>query len=66
MIYTFMKRFTRLALGFSKKIENLKAAVKMFIAYYNICWRPGKMRVSPAMAAKVTDRLWTFNDLLST
>jgi IS1 family transposase len=63
-IRTFMKRFTRLALGFSKKLENLEAAVNLFIAYYNFCWRPGKMRVSPAMAAKVTDKLWTFNELL--
>jgi len=36
-IRTFMKRFTRLALGFSKKIENLEAAVNLFIAYYNFC-----------------------------
>ena len=34
-IRTFMKRFTRLALGFSKKIENLEAAVNLFLAYYN-------------------------------
>lgn len=63
-VRTFMKRFTRLALGFSKKIENLQAAVNLFVAYYNLCWRPGKMRVSPAMAAGVTDRLWSFDDLL--
>lgn len=64
-IRTFMKRFTRLALGFSKKLVNLEAAVNLHMAYYNFCWRPGKMRISPAMAAKVTDRLWTFNDLLA-
>ena len=64
-IRTFMKRFTRLALGFSKKLENLQAAVNLHMAYYNFCWRPGKMRVTPAMAAKVTDRLWSFNDLLA-
>ena len=62
---TFMKRFTRLALGFSKKLENLEAAVNLHMAYYNFCWRPGKMRVTPAMSAGVTERLWTFSDLLA-
>jgi IS1 transposase len=37
-IRTLMKRFTRLSLGFSKNIENLEAAVGMFIAYYNFYW----------------------------
>jgi hypothetical protein len=58
-----MKRFTRLALGFSKKLENLEAAVALHMAYYNFCWRPGKLRVTPAMAAGVTDRLWWMEDL---
>jgi hypothetical protein len=34
-IRTLLKRFTRLSLGFSKKLENLQAAVSMFLAYYN-------------------------------
>jgi IS1 family transposase len=63
-IRTFMKRFTRLALGFSKKYENLEAAVALHMAYYNFCWRPGKMRITPAMAAKVTDHFWTFGKLM--
>lgn len=63
-IRTFMKRFTRLALGFSKKVENLEAAVNLHMAYYNFCWRPGKMRITPAMAAGVTQSLWSFNDLV--
>jgi IS1 family transposase len=64
-IRTFMKRYARLALGFSKKFENLEAAVNLHIAYYNFCWRPGKMRVTPAMKAGITNRLWSFNDLLA-
>lgn len=60
---TFMKRFTRLALGFSKKLENLEAAVALHIAYYNFCWRPGKLRVTPAMAAGVTNYLWNMEQL---
>ena len=62
-IRTFMKRFTRLALGFSKKLENLEAAVALHIAYYNFCWRPGKLRVTPAMAAGVVSDLWRMEDL---
>ncbi len=64
-IRTFMRRFTRLALGFSKKLENLEDAIALFVAYYDFCWRPGEMRISPAMAAWVTRSLWTFDDLMS-
>jgi hypothetical protein len=64
-IRTFMKRCARLALGFSKKFENLEAAVNLHIAYYNFCSRPDKMRVTPAMNAGIPNRLWSFNDLLA-
>jgi hypothetical protein len=68
-IRTLMKRFTRLCLGFSKKLENLEAACAMFLAYYNFCWRtrlPGKSgryRLPAVMAAGIADRLWSFEDL---
>lgn len=71
-IRTFMRRFTRLSTGFSKKLENLSAACSMFIAYYNWCWRtrhhdrsgkPGSLRPPAAMMAGVTDHLWKFDDL---
>ena len=39
---TLMKRFTRLSLCFSKKLENLAAAVAISVAYYNFCWMHGK------------------------
>jgi len=51
-VRTFVKRLSRLALGFSKKLDNLCAAVSLHIAHYNCCWRlrePGKsgrLRVS--------------------
>jgi IS1 family transposase len=69
-IRTPMKRFTRLSLGFSKKLANLQAAVSAFIAYYNFCWRTrdavnGRTRPPAAMMAGVTDRLWSFTDLYS-
>lgn len=71
-IRTLLKRFTRLSLGFSKKLPNLVAAVSMFMAYYNFCWRTrypdhsgkrGRLRPTAAMMAGVTERLWTFRDL---
>jgi hypothetical protein len=67
-IRTLMKRFTRLSLGFSKKLENLEAAVAMFLAYYNFCWRTRlpeerRNRLPAAMMAGVVDRLMSFEDL---
>jgi IS1 family transposase len=62
-IRTFMKRFTRLALGFSKKLENLAAAVALHVAHYNFCRIHGTLKMTPAMAAGVIDELWTIEDL---
>jgi IS1 family transposase len=67
-IRTLMKRFTRLSLGFSKKLANLEAACAMFLAYYNFCWRTrdveaGRNRLPAAMAAGVVDTLWSFEQL---
>jgi hypothetical protein len=53
------------SLGFSKKFENLEAAIDLFLCFYISCWRPGKMRIAPAMVAGVTDRLWSFADLMA-
>jgi hypothetical protein len=67
-IRTLMKRFTRLCLGFSKKLENLEAACAMFLAYYNFVWRTrdvveGGSRLPAAMAAGVTSTLMSFEQL---
>jgi hypothetical protein len=62
-IRTFMKRFTRLSLGFSKKLENLAAAVALHVAHYNFCRIHGSLKVTPAMAAGVIGELWTIEDL---
>jgi IS1 family transposase len=63
-IRLFIKRFSRLTLCFSKKLENLAAAIALHTAHYNFCRRHGTLRVTPAMAANVTDRLWNLEDLL--
>ncbi len=62
-IRTFMRRFTRLALGFSKKVENLAAATAIHVAVYNFCRIHSTIRCTPAMAAGVIDRLWGMGDL---
>ena len=45
-IRTFMKRFTRLSLGVSKKLENLAAAVALHVAHYNFCRVRQMLRVT--------------------
>jgi len=59
-----MRRFTRLTNGFSKKLRNLKAAVALHFAYYNFCRVHQSLKVTPAMAAKLTDHVWSVDDLL--
>ena len=59
-----MRRFARLSLSFSKKLDNLKAAVNLHVAYYNFCRRHSAHRLTPAMKAGVTNRLWSLEDLL--
>lgn len=62
-IRLFVKRFARLTLAFSKKVDNLFAAISLHVAHYNYVRRHGSLRVTPAMAAGVTDHLWTISDL---
>ena len=60
-----MRRFTRLTNAFSKKLENLKAAVAPHFAHYNFVRIHSTLRVTPAMAAGVTNHLWTIADLIN-
>lgn len=59
-----IRRFTRLTNGFSKKIENHKAAVALHFAHYNLVRLHKTLRCTPAMAAGVVDRLWTLEELV--
>ena len=59
-----MRRFTRLTNAFSKKIENLRAAVALHFAHYNFVRIHRTLRVTPAMATGLTTSLWTIEDLL--
>jgi IS1 family transposase len=64
-IRTNMRRYTRLSNGFSRKIENHAAAVALNFFAYNFIKIHRTLRVSPAMAAGVTDRLWEVKDLVA-
>ncbi len=57
-----MRRFTRLTNAFSKKVENLEAAVALHFAHYNFVRQHRSLRITPAMAADVTDRLWRIEE----
>jgi hypothetical protein len=59
-----MRRFTRLTNAFSKKIENLRAAVSRHFAHYNFVRVHRSLRVTPAMEARVSDRLGSLDELV--
>jgi transposase-like protein/IS1 family transposase len=61
----FNRRFTRLTLGYSKKLANLKHSVALFVAFWNFCWIHNTLKQTPAMAAGLTDHAWTVEELLS-
>ena len=59
-----MRRFTRLTNAFSKKIDNLRAAVSLHFAHYNFVRVHRTLRVTPAMQAGVSGRLWSLDELV--
>jgi transposase-like protein/IS1 family transposase len=59
-----LRRFTRLSNGFSRKKENLRAALALYFAYYNFCRMHKTIRMTPAMAAGLARKPWTLADLL--
>ncbi len=59
-----MHRFTRLTNAFSKKVENHAAAIALHTFYYNFIRIHQTLKVTPAMAAGVTDKLWEMDDLV--
>jgi IS1 family transposase len=59
-----MRRFTRLTNAFSKKLENLQAAVGLHFAHYNFVTLHNSIRMTPAMAAGIDARLWSLEELV--
>jgi hypothetical protein len=58
-----MRRFTRLTKGFSKKIENHIAMVAIHTVYYNFGRIHKTLRITPAMAAGLSDRVWSLEEI---
>jgi len=59
-----IRRLTRLTNAFSKKWENLKAALALYFAWYNFYRTHRTQRVTSAMEAKLTDHIWGVEELL--
>ena len=60
-----MKHFTKLTNGFSKKINNLYYAIALHFMYYNFGKIHKTLRVTPAMAAEVSDHVWSLEEIVS-
>jgi hypothetical protein len=58
------RRFTRLTNAFSKKVENHAHSVALFAPYYNFVRIHKTLRMTPAMAAGVSKRLWEIGDIV--
>ena len=59
-----MRRLTRLTNAHSKKWKNLEKAPAIHFAFYNFCRVHQTLRVTPAMEAKITDYIWTLEELV--
>ncbi len=60
-----MRRFTRLTNAFSKKLENHCHALALYFVHYNFMRIHKTLRVTPAMAAGITDRVWSWEDIIA-
>ena len=59
------KPLTRLTYAFSRKWDNLKAALALHFVHFNFCRVNGSSRITPAMAAGITSHIWTIADLIT-
>jgi hypothetical protein len=61
-----MRRCTRAGrTAFKRKLENHRAAISRWIAFYNLCRVHETLRSTPAMALGVTDHIWTIAELVA-
>lgn len=60
-----MRRFTRLTNAFSKKVDNHRHMVALHYMYYNFCRVHQTLRVTPAMEAGISDRVWKIEELIA-
>jgi IS1 family transposase len=60
-----LRRFTRLTNAPSRKLENLKHAIALYMCWYNLCRPHQTLRVTPAMEAGISNHVWTVEELLT-
>jgi hypothetical protein len=60
-----MRRFTRLTNAFSKKIQNHAAMVAIHAVYYNFVRIHKTLRITPSMAAGLSDHVWSLEDMIT-
>jgi IS1 family transposase len=60
-----MRRFTRLTNAFSKKIESHMAAISLHYMHYNFARVHQSLRITPAMAAGISDHVWSLEEIIS-
>ena len=60
-----MLRFTRLANGFSKKLENHMHSISLYFMFYNFCKIHKTLPMTPGMEAKLTDRVWSIDNIVA-
>jgi hypothetical protein len=60
-----MRRLTRLTNGFSKKVENHAWAIALHHTHYNFCRIHKTLRVTPAMAAGISDHVWDIAEIVA-
>ncbi len=63
-IRTKNRRLTRLTNGFSRKVVNLEHSLAIGFMVYNFVRIHGSLKVTPAMEAKVTNKLWSYDDVI--
>jgi hypothetical protein len=65
-VRTFNRRFTRCTIGYSKKLENLKHAVNLFVWHFNFVRKHSAHGKTPAQASGLVSQAFTIEELLST
>jgi IS1 family transposase/transposase-like protein len=63
-VRTFNRRFTRLCVGWSRKLVNHRRSVALFTVAYNFCKRHSTLGCTPAVGARLTDHNWTIEELV--
>jgi hypothetical protein len=59
-----MRRLTRLTNGFSKKLENHESAIALHFMHYNFARIHMSLRITPAMAAGISDHVWSLEEIV--